>query len=109
MLNLIALHICLKYLGKTMDDLVATYENLPFVNLKTKVSDKRKFKPNKNESRLVEPKEVQDKIDGLLKEGERMFCRPSGTEDILRIYAEAETSDRVSELANALLEIVKAI
>jgi len=40
---------------------------------------------------LVSPKGLQNRINDLMKryEGGRCFVRPSGTEDVVRIYAEA--------------------
>ena len=37
----------------------------------------------------------------------RCFVRPSGTEDVVRVYAEASTRQEAMELANLAAEIVK--
>ena len=60
---------------------------------KAVVSDRTKFKPNGDESRLIEPAALQEAIDKAISEVEegKAFVRPSGTEDILRLYAEAKT------------------
>ena len=59
------------------------------------VKDRTKFKVIWDESRLTEPAELQKKIDELIAEVEegKAFVRPSGTEDILRLYAEAKTPE----------------
>lgn len=72
------------------------------------VKDRTKFKVIWDESRLTQPLELQDTIDRLVAtvdEG-KSFVRPSGTEDILRIYAEARTVEQMEQLA---MEIIKEI
>ena len=39
--------------------------------------------------------------------GGKAFVRPSGTEDILRIYAEASTPEKVEQLGNAILKEIE--
>jgi phosphomannomutase len=49
-------------------------------------------------------------LDGfklLLEDGSWLLVRPSGTEPVLRVYAEAETRDRVDELLSAGRELVE--
>lgn len=45
------------------------------------------------ERRAVSPAGLQEAIDSLVKKYKqaRSFVRPSGTEDVVRVYAEAET------------------
>ena len=48
--------------------------------------------------------DVQEDIDNLLKtvnEG-KAFVRPSGTEDILRLYAEARTIEEMNSLGEKI-------
>ena len=74
------------------------------------VSDRTKFKTNADESRLVEPLALQEKIDeevAKVTEG-KAFVRPSGTEDILRLYCESTTVEEMDALAANILQIVEA-
>ena len=51
---------------------------------------------------------LQAEIDALVakyKNG-RSFVRPSGTEDVVRVYAEASTRSEADELANEAARIV---
>ena len=41
-----------------------------------------------------------------MEEG-KAFVRPSGTEDILRLYAEAKTKDEVEKLAKNILNEIE--
>jgi phosphoacetylglucosamine mutase len=39
----------------------------------------------------------------------RAFVRPSGTEDIVRVYAEAETQDAANSLAHKVSDLVRGV
>lgn len=53
------------------------------------------------ERRAVTPPGLQEAIDELVKKYKlsRAFVRPSGTEDIVRVYAEADSQDSADALA----------
>ena len=67
--------------------------------------DRTIFKTTWDERRLVEPLELQDFIDGVNKSvtDGQSFVRPSGTEDVLRLYTEAKTSKEVDRIANMII------
>ena len=69
---------------------------------KIKVADRSIFKTTKEESRLEHPLPLQHFIDQIVAScpGSRSFVRPSGTEDVLRLYVEAETLGDVDTIAN---------
>jgi len=60
------------------------------------VADRRVIDTTDAERRAVTPSGLQEKIDALVKKHRlsRAFVRPSGTEDVVRIYAEADTQVR---------------
>lgn len=73
-----------------------------------KVEDRTVIKCNEDETRCVEPVEIQpaiDKIVATIPKG-RSFVRPSGTENVVRVYAEAETMEQVEKLALEVKRIV---
>ena len=76
------------YGGAEWDSL---YADLPNRLVKVVVSDRNVFRTEDAERRLVSPLGLQAKIDDLVKkyDGGRSFVRPSGTEDVVRVYAEA--------------------
>ena len=76
------------YSGFEWDSL---YVDLPNRLVKVVVADRHVFQTEDAERRLVNPKGLQTKIDEVVKrfEGGRSFVRPSGTEDVVRVYAEA--------------------
>jgi phosphoacetylglucosamine mutase len=84
----------------------STYTDLPNRLVRVVVSDRSKFKTTDQERKLVEPKGLQERIDGLMvkyKEG-RAFVRASGTEEAVRVYAEAGTRSEADELAFKVAE-----
>ena len=76
------------YSGLEWDSL---YADLPNRLVKVVVPDRNAFKTKDAERRLTSPPGIQLKIDELVRryEGGRSFVRPSGTEDVVRVYAEA--------------------
>ena len=76
------------YSGVEWDSL---YVDLPNRLVKVVVEDRHAFQTEDAERQLVSPKGLQAKIDDLVRryDGGRSFVRPSGTEDVVRVYAEA--------------------
>lgn len=76
------------YNGVEWDSL---YEDLPNRLVKVTVKDRSAFKTEDAERRLVSPPGLQTKIEEIVRryDGGRSFVRPSGTEDVVRVYAEA--------------------
>ncbi|KAI0335194.1 phosphoacetylglucosamine mutase [Cubamyces sp. BRFM 1775] len=86
------------YSGLEWDSL---YVDLPNRLVKVVVPNRSIFKTEDAERRLVSPPGLQAKIDDLVRryEGGRAFVRPSGTEDVVRVYAEATVRSQADELA----------
>ena len=80
----------------------ALYEELPSRQLKVKVSDRSVFKTTAADTKLTHPTTLQGQIDELVGRTAkgRAFVRPSGTEDVVRVYAEAETREQCDLLAS---------
>jgi len=79
----------------------AMYEDLPSRQAKLGVADRAALRVNEDETRTLEPAELQREIDALAAAHSRgrAFVRPSGTEDVVRVYAEAATQQAADELA----------
>lgn len=106
--NLLLIESILRDWDMSIEDFNNLYYQNPSKSYKTVVKDRTKFKVIWDESRLTQPLELQDIIDDLVKQVDegKAFVRPSGTEDILRIYSEAKTEDQMDWLAQ---QIIKAI
>jgi len=94
--------------GWDLSDWLATYNDLPNLQQKVKVQDRNIFETADAERVCVKPEGLQDKINEVVKKYKRgrAFVRPSGTEDVVRVYAEAENADDVQLLATEVSILV---
>ncbi|KAG2383514.1 hypothetical protein C9374_004185 [Naegleria lovaniensis] len=84
------------------------YTDVPSVQDKLRVKDRTIIKTSADETQVLSPPGIQDKINqcvAKVKKG-RAFIRPSGTEDVVRVYAEAETQQEARDLAIDVLHII---
>lgn len=86
----------------------ALYQDLPSRQVKVKVADRTVIVTNDNETECYAPATVQAELNRAVADREkgRAFVRPSGTEDVVRIYAEAATPQQADALAAKAAEIV---
>ncbi|KAI9484005.1 MAG: hypothetical protein EXX96DRAFT_560455 [Benjaminiella poitrasii] len=84
------------------------YTDLPNRLVKVVVSDRHVFKTTNAERQLVEPVGLQAEIDTLVAKysNGRSFVRASGTEDAVRVYAEAATRAETDDLAFKVAQLV---
>ncbi|CAD6242403.1 GSCOCG00009484001-RA-CDS [Cotesia congregata] len=77
------------------------YSDFPNKQLKVKVVDRNIIKTTDAERQCTSPMGLQDKIDQLVSQYPkgRSFVRPSGTEDIIRVYTECQNQTDVDKLA----------
>lgn len=86
-----------------------TYTDLPNRLVRVEVGDRGLFKTTDAERKLVAPEGIQAHIDSLVAKfkGGRSFARASGTEDAVRVYAEAATRSEAEDLAAKVSAVVK--
>lgn len=91
----------LQYRNWSLQQWNAMYTDLPSRQLKVKVADRSVFKTTDAETKVAFPSLLQAAIDAAVEkyEGGRSFVRPSGTEDVVRVYAEASTQKSADALA----------
>ena len=86
------------------------YQDLPSRQLKVTIKDRTVIKTYDAERRVSEPAELQTQLDLMVKnlgyKMARSFVRPSGTEDVVRVYAEADTQEHTDDLANKVCQLV---
>ena len=75
------------------------------------VKDKSSITCSADETRVLVPQALQAELDLLVADAAllgrgRCFIRPSGTEDIVRVYAEALTQELADRLAEKCIEVV---
>jgi phosphoacetylglucosamine mutase len=86
----------------------SAYTDLPSKQEKVKVADRNIFVPINADTELAEPADLQGKINAVVKKFNkgRSFVRPSGTEDVVRVYAEAATTEETAKLSSIICGIV---
>lgn len=93
----------------------ARYTDWPSKQSKVQVPDRTAIHTNENETRCIQPPALQIAIDAAVDRynekhhNARAFVRPSGTEDVVRVYAEASTVESANALAKEVEDIVKSI
>ncbi|EGI61196.1 Phosphoacetylglucosamine mutase [Acromyrmex echinatior] len=85
-----------------------SYNDLPNRQLKVRVKDRNIITTTNAERHCLTPICLQEEIDKIVLKYSRgrSFVRPSGTEDIVRVYAECESSSDVNKLAVEVASLV---
>lgn len=106
--DMLLVEAILAHKGWTVKEWLNTYVDLPNRLRKVIVKDRNLFEATDAERKLVKPEGAQAEIDavvGKYKQG-RSFARASGTEDAVRVYAEAASRDEAEDLAKRVEQIV---
>ncbi|KAM9315628.1 phosphoacetylglucosamine mutase [Gastrophryne carolinensis] len=100
--DMLVIEAILSLKGLTVEKWDEMYTDLPNRQLKVTVADRKVIETTDAERRTVKPPGLQEKIDELIKKHNlaRAFVRPSGTEDVVRVYAEADTRENADALAH---------
>lgn len=101
MLSAIMLVNTLKATGKTLSELAAEMEKFPQLLVNVKVSDKYKVEENEKVKAVIQEVEKEMNGDG------RILVRPSGTEPLVRVMAEAKTKELCDEYVARITAVVK--
>ncbi|KFY85846.1 hypothetical protein V498_07639 [Pseudogymnoascus sp. VKM F-4517 (FW-2822)] len=107
--DMLLVEVILAHKSWTPKEWDLTYVDLPNRLVRVEVGNRNLFKTTDAERKLVEPQGVQAQIDALVakfKDG-RSFARASGTEDAVRVYAEAATRSEADDLAAKVAAVVK--
>ncbi|XP_018318405.1 phosphoacetylglucosamine mutase isoform X2 [Agrilus planipennis] len=106
--DLLAVETILCDRGWDLKDWENSYTDLPNKLMKVTVKDRNVISTSDAERKCVTPVGLQDEIDKLVSKYQkaRSFVRSSGTEDIVRVYAEAATQEQVNKLT---AEVARAV
>ena len=107
--DILLTEVALAHRAWSPQDWMNTYIDLPNKLVRVVVLDRNIFKVVDAERKLESPPGVQARIDhyvNLTNRG-RAFARASGTEDAVRVYAEAHTARDAEKLANQVAEVVE--
>jgi phosphoacetylglucosamine mutase len=100
---------CLNVLGMTPLEWQAMYVELPSRQLKVPHANKQLIKCSNDETRCIAPVTLTNALDEAMqsvRQG-RCFVRPSGTEDVVRVYSEAATQEEADSLASLAVDAIK--
>lgn len=99
--DMLLVEVVLRRKGWGVEEWRSLYTDLPNKLIKIKVRDRGVIETVDAERRVSKPSSLQPIINSLvaaLPSG-RSFARPSGTEDVVRVYAEAATQEEADRLA----------
>lgn len=104
--DMLLVEVILQSNGWDVKEWFEMYSDLPNVQKKVLVTDRNVITTTDAERKCVTPAGLQNEIDKAVAKYPRgrSFVRPSGTEDIVRVYAEAATKEvcirhRICEVA----------
>jgi phosphoacetylglucosamine mutase len=85
--------------------------SLTFVLSLCKIHSGSLIQTNDNETRCLHPIGLQQDVDTAVRstmgnDSGQCFVRPSGTENVARVYAEAATQEQVDQLAQCAARLV---
>lgn len=106
--GLLLVEAILQHVTLSIHDWNKLYCDLPSRQLKVKVVDRSAVVTANAETVVVQPIGIQEAINvetAKYSKG-RCFIRPSGTEDVVRVYAEAVTQEAADSLATSVAKLV---
>lgn len=106
--DMLLVEAMLRLSGLSIGDWIGLYADRPSCLLKAPVRDRTAFRTIDADRRIVEPAGLQEAIDTLVVAcpGGRAFARPSGTEDVIRVFAEALDQPSARALAEAVSRVL---
>ncbi|EEH19944.2 hypothetical protein PABG_02203 [Paracoccidioides brasiliensis Pb03] len=107
--DLLLVEVILAHKGWSLKEWISTYTDLPSRLVRIEVADRSIFKTVDAERKLESPAGLQARIDGLQSQYNRgrSFARASGTENVVRVYAEAATRSEADDLATRVASTVQ--
>lgn len=91
----------MKDTGKSLSELASAVKTYPQKLVNVKVTDKNIWKENPAILSVIDTVEKEMAGDG------RVLVRPSGTESLLRVMAEAPTQDLVNNYVDRIVNVVQ--
>nr|AAS21455.1 phosphoacetylglucosamine mutase [Oikopleura dioica] len=106
--DMLAVEAVLYLLNWGIEDWAAMYSDYPNRLMKVKIANRADIQVTNAERTCIAPAGLQDKLDSLVATvaNGRSFVRASGTEDVVRVYAEANTAENCDKLSIAVANLV---
>ena len=108
MSDMLVVEAILNARGWDLQEWYSCYTDLASRQLKVKVKDRTVLKTSETETEALEPQGLQDEINKVVSKyaNARSFARPSGTEDVVRVYAEGNSREEADALALEVAQLV---
>lgn len=110
-MNTLAIEFCLRFLKITANDWRDFYTDFESRTSKILVNDKSTIKTTFDEQRIVEPQLLQEEMDKIISpyadSNSRAFARPSGTENLVRLYVESSDPKAIEEIEKGVRKIIE--
>ncbi|KAL0709682.1 hypothetical protein Bca4012_016660 [Brassica carinata] len=108
--GLLLVEVILQHMGWSVQKWNELYKDLPSRQVKVEVPDRTAVVTTSEETEALKPLGIQDAISAEIKKYQRgrAFIRPSGTEDVVRVYAEASTQEDADSLGDSVAQLVKS-
>lgn len=92
----------MKITGKSLSELAGEMKKFPQKLVNVRVTDKHHVTDNAKVS------EVISKVEGEMNGNSRILVRPSGTEPLVRVMAEAPTEELCARYVDEIVAVVQA-
>eukprot|EP01028_Stygiella_incarcerata_P003240 TRINITY_DN162_c0_g1_i1.p1 TRINITY_DN162_c0_g1~~TRINITY_DN162_c0_g1_i1.p1 ORF type:complete len:599 (-),score=161.11 TRINITY_DN162_c0_g1_i1:67-1863(-) len=103
-------YLALGFLGMDTEELCGIYTDNASLMTKVVVKDRTMIQTTWDERRIVSLPALQDAIDRIVMQagaGSRCFVRPSGTEDVVRVYGEGRKMKDVTKMVRSVEDAVR--
>jgi len=106
--DLFAIEAVLSLLGWTVEDWHKMYTDFPNRLMKVRIANRNDIAVTNAERTCVAPEGLQTAIDARVAQvtNGRSFVRASGTEDVVRVYAEGDNQAQADQLAIDVCQLV---
>ncbi|KAJ5611661.1 Phosphoacetylglucosamine mutase [Penicillium herquei] len=106
--DMLLVEVILAHKGWSPKEWLGTYTDLPSRLERVVVDDRSIFQTTKADTILTSPVGLQTEITDIMLQYNRgrSFARASGTEDVVRVYAEAATRGEANNLCDAVRELI---
>ena len=105
--DLLLVIVVLRQLNMSPQEWHMLYSDKPSCLLKVPVKERNIFKVTDADRKLEAPEGLQSQIDALIGPQCRAFLRPSGTENVVRVFAEANTQIEADRLGAEIAQLVR--
>lgn len=102
MLTGLHLMLVMKKTGKSLTELLADFKTYPQALINVFVKDKNSWESNAEVKEAIAQAEKELNGDG------RIFVRPSGTQELLRVMVEGPTQELTDKLTNQIADVVRS-